>query len=223
VEAENSTTLSPAWELNAVETYQQMNSYGLFASYGGEASVFRLFSLYEPGRKPGVLLDDDLAALVSMAAPDPSTIVGDRAFRHGALDDRLRAGGGFDYVFSKHLKVYSEAYVTFSRVTGVTVPGDGVEEAFRDHTITMRLTNESFSDVFVSCDTTVTGPDRSWMVNPDVTFDWRGGDQRRSGNSAESSWKLSFGGWLVQSVSDKSTLRILRDARQLYLRLATWM
>ena len=222
-ESEDSTTLAPAWELMAQETYQQMNSYGVFASYGGEAAVFRLFSLYEPGRKPGVLLDDDLAALVSMGTPDPSVIVGDRAYRKGAVDDRLRAGGGFDYVFSRHLKIYSEGYVTVSRVTGVTVPGEGVEETYRDHTLTLRVTNESFSDVFISCDSTITGPDRSWLVNPDLSIDWRTGDAQRNGNSSEASWKLSVGGWLVQSESDKSALRILRDARQVYLRLATWM
>ncbi len=223
MESEDSTTLSPAWELTALETYQRMNSYGAFASYGGEAAVFRLFSLYEPGRRPGVLLDDDLAALVAMATPDPSVIVGDRAYRKGSVDDRLRAGGGFDYVFSRHLKIYSEGYVTVSRVTGVTVPGDGVEDTFRDHTVTLRLTNESFNDVLISCDSTITGPERSWLVNPDVSFDWRTGDARRSGNASEASWKLSVGGWLVQSESDKSALRILRDARQVYVRLATWM
>lgn len=223
IEAEDSTALSPAWDLLTVETHQQMNSYGIFSSYGGEAAVYRLFSLYEPGRKPPVMLDDDVAALVSLAAADPSVIVGDRAYRLGAIDDRLRGGAGFDYVFSRHLKVYSEGYVSASRVTGVNVLGEGVEETYRDHTVTLRLTNESFSNVFLSCDATVTGPRRSWMVNPDVTIDWRSGGARRGERESEVAWKLSLGGWFVQSESDKSALRILRDARQVYARIATWM
>jgi hypothetical protein len=215
-EAEGSSFDTEIWDLKATEKYPQMSSYGVFASLGGEASVFRLFSLYEPGRTPSVLLQDELAKYLSPALGNSPSFLGDRVYRSGSIEDRLRGGLGFDYVFSKHLKIYSEGYVTVSQVKGRTPAGDSVEETLRDHTATMRLTNESFDDLFISCDTTITGPKRSWLISPDVTFEWR--DKQPSANT----WKLSVGGWLVQSESEQSALQILRGARQVYMRLGAW-
>jgi hypothetical protein len=73
----------------------------------------------------------------------------------------------------------------------------------------------------LSCDITMTGPERSWLVSPDVSYEWREGV--KSANAGARSWKLSFGGWLVQSESDKSALRMLRGARQVYARLSAWL
>ena len=217
LEGEGSVAQSQLWDLHATEQYPRMNSYGAFASYGAEASVFRLFSLYEPGRAPGILVEDELAAFLTVGSLDPSRLFGGRAYRREAVEDRLRGGSGFDYVFSKHLKVYSEGYMTFSRVTGRALGGAGTQDLVKDHTATVRLTNESFEDLFISCDATITGPKRSWLVNPDVTLEWRGAE------TSKNTWKLSFGGWFVQSESDQSALSILREARQVYMRLAAWM
>ncbi|MEY4630972.1 MAG: hypothetical protein RIQ81_1092 [Pseudomonadota bacterium] len=223
----DATATNPDWILAAAETHVRMNTYAAFLGYGGDAAVVRLFSIYEPGRRPAVLVEDDLAwTLLGQLPADEAyatgeLLFGDEAYRRGAVLDRTRTGAGFDYVFSKHLKVYSEAYVTRSRVTGNTLGGQGIEDSWRDHTGTLRITNESFDDLFMSCDVTMTGPERSWLVSPDVTYEWREG--AKSARAGASSWKMSFGGWLVQSESDKSSLRILRGARQVYARLTAWL
>ncbi len=218
---------NPDWVLAASERHVGMNTFAAFGSYGGDAAVYRLFVIREPGRQPAVMVEDDLAwTLVGQLPEDSATatgesLFGDEAYRRGAILDRTRIGAGFDYVFSKHLKLYSEAYATSSRVTGHTLGGQGVEDTWRDHTATLRLTNESFEDLFLSCDITMTGPERSWLVSPDVSYEWREGV--KSANAGARSWKLSFGGWLVQSESDKSALRMLRGARQVYARLSAWL
>ena len=94
-----------------------------------------------------------------------------------------------------------------------------MNETAWDYTGTLRLTNESFEDWFISCDSTITGPERSWLINPDVTLGWGGSE---NADNSRNSWKISVGGWFVESNSEKSALRILRGARQGYMRLATW-
>ena len=219
VESVGSGEQSPLWELDVTENFPRMNSYGAFASYGGDAFVLRVFSLYEPRRAPSLVVESELASILVLASGDTSQFLGDSSYRRGAIEDRLRSGGGFDYVFSKHLKLYSEGYATASRVTGKSVAGTELDETAWDYTGTLRLTNESFEDWFISCDSTVTGPERSWLINPDVTLAWGGSENSdNSGNS----WKISVGGWFIESDSEKSALRILRGARQAYMRLATW-
>ena len=223
----DATATNPDWILAATERHIGMNTLAAFASYGGDAAVYRLFVIREPGRQPSVLVEDDLAwTLVGQLPEDEAVstgemLFGDEVYRRGSLLDRMRVGGGFDYVFSKHLKLYSEGYVTSSHVTGHTLAGQGIEDSWREHSGTLRLTNESFEDMLISCDVTMTGPERSWLVSPDISYEWREGP--KSPHAGASSWKLSVGGWLVQSESDKSALRILRGARQVYARLSAWL
>lgn len=215
-----STNQVLAYDLSAAETFPELNSYGVFGSWAGDASVVRLFGLSEPNRVPAVTVDDELSGVMVISgagtAYDPAMVLGDRAYRVGAKEARQRWGLGFDYVFSKHLKLYSEAFQTHSYISGQKVAGAEVRDQFKDHAVTVRLTNETLSDVFISCDATLTGPARSWLVHPEIAIDWR--DDESSGGV----WKLAVGGWLVQSESNKSSFAMLRDARQVYVKLSAW-
>src|SRR5690606_33074392 len=69
----------------------------------GEAWVGRLILLYEPRRSPAV-------------GTLPVT-TGEKPF-----ESRSRLGIGFDYVFTRHLKIYTEQY--FTRTTSFPRQGD---------------------------------------------------------------------------------------------------
>src|SRR6185312_626041 len=71
------------------QEYGQVNTYGLFLTRAEGAYVARLFALGQPRRNP--------VELRPASSPD-------------AYDSLGRYGGGFDYVFSEDLKVYTEAF-----------------------------------------------------------------------------------------------------------------
>jgi hypothetical protein len=80
-------------EFTLTMVYPRTNTFGFFWSYADDAVVLRLMGFHEPKRSQQIIEVPNLL--------DEET-----------YQTRSRAGLGFDYVFNKHLKVYTEQYYT---------------------------------------------------------------------------------------------------------------
>jgi len=177
------------------ETFPRCNTFGAFSSWSGDSAVLRFIGLFEPERE---------ARVFSRLSPEPRRI----------MESRLRGGFGWDYVYSKDLKIYSEHYLTRTRAyyadedsRNAPAIDDPIDDTW---STSLRLTNETFDDVFATLDGVLTGPERSWTISPQLTI------------TMLSDYKLSFGANFIRSISETSAFEPLRDASHVWLALDAW-
>jgi hypothetical protein len=159
------------------QEFDEVNTYGLFFTRAEGAYTARLFAVAQPKRDPSQLKPSE---------PD-------------AYDTLGRAGGGFDYVFSEALKVYTEAF--YARTDHRGQKGDTRDEGY---VLTYRAENESFDQWKLFLDGIYTGPERSYLWSPGVrwAFSPRG--------------TATLGGRFVRSLSDRSYLDVVRHTSHAY-------
>ncbi len=173
--------------------FPRCSTFGFFGAWSGDEIVLRGIVLYEPRRQPG---------FVNELVPG----------QHDLFESRLRVGFGYDHVFSQHLKLYSEHYITQVKShledgSNGSVPSDKTLET---GSTSVRLTNESFEDVFLSADATFTGPDKSWILSPQVAW------------TREGRWKFSLGANLIRSLSDDSAFHSLSESSHVWMAVDSW-
>jgi hypothetical protein len=161
-------------------------SMGLFASYAEDAWVARGLFYAEPDRGP------------RFAVAGPEVLE--------AGETLLRGGAGFDYLFSKHLKLYTE--LTLSRWSGYqrTLLGESRTTAV-DTALSVRLTNETLRHWLFSVDALVAAPRTSFYLTPQATWDVR------------PYLSVSFGAVWVKSYSKESLLESLGETSQVFVLL----
>lgn len=150
---------------NITETYPQANVFGASLAYGGEALVARLNVYHEPKRQPGVFVERSPVVTIT-----PAETITSFVDNRSLYERRTKYGVGLDYVFSKDLKIYSEHFMTQSEFFY-----DGDDDAFeaplkdkrqQRFVNSVRLTNESIDNLFLSLDATVVGPEKGRSFNP---------------------------------------------------------
>jgi hypothetical protein len=197
----------PTSSANLYETHPRVNTFGVFATTSSDAAVWRFLVLHEPKRRPSFFVAETVVPPPSSAPPSASAPVIMTA--RETYEARTRLGFGFDYVFSKDLKIYTESYVTR---TETSYRGDDQEfsDEIKDpskdtYTISARFTNETFTDLLASLDVTLVGPDRGHSLSPKLTWTlWQ-------------DYKLALGANLVRSFSEKSALEMTRDTSSIFL------
>jgi hypothetical protein len=172
--------------LAITQVYPRVLTLGAMAAYSQDAWVARLLAFVEPNRTPRV---------VGSLSDPPET--------------RLRLGGGFDYVASKHFKAYSELLGTFTQAPAVSIAGQPAQsyESPSDLIATVRLTNETFRNITLSLNTSLTGPAFSYLVSPEIAY------------TASRACKLALGARLIGSNSVKSDFDSLKDTSSAYFTL----
>jgi hypothetical protein len=179
----------PTGAVTGESGYPRVNTYGLFATYADDAWVARTSLVAQPRR--------DLEVVV--AGPEEPG--------HERL---VRLGTGFDYVQSKHLKVYSEQFYT--RRDFVDLPeassSDDQDDHLDDLALSLRLVNESFQDVKITVDGAWYAPRRAGYFGPEVETTLGG------------VWKVSGGARLVRSFDERSPLETTKEASHLWVAVA---
>ncbi len=159
------------------EVYGRTVTLGAFATYGTEAAIFRLFTYLEPHRYP--------ASVTVAPGGDPTQL---------PYENRIRVGSGFDYVFSKHLKLYSEFTGTHTEYPNGQM----------NYLATVRLTNETFKDFMISLNATIGFPYFSSLLTPEVAWNF------------QQDMSLGLGAHLIQSSNVNSAFEMLKNASQVY-------
>ena len=180
-------------DLVLTSKFPPTSTFGLFGTWSGDEIVVRGIVVYEPKREP---------AFVNSVVPGQSDF----------FERRLRLGFGYDHVFSRHLKLYSEHWVNLATTeleegSGGPPPKDKRVET---GSASVRLINESFEDLFLSTDATFTGPSKSWVVSPQMAW------------TVSERWRASLGANLIRSLSDTSTFHWLRDASHVWVAIDAW-
>jgi hypothetical protein len=180
VQPVNPTTLS------ITQIFPRVFTMGTMMAYSQDAWVGRLMAFVEPNRTPKVV----------GALTDPT-------------ETRLRVGGGFDYVASRHFKLYSELLGTFTQAPQISITGLPTQsyEDPSDVIATIRMTNETFHNVTLSLTTSLTGPAFSYMVSPEIAY------------TASRACKLALGARLLGSNSIKADFDSLKDTSAAYFTL----
>jgi len=160
------------------EVYGRATTLGVSGTYGTDAAIFRLFTYAEPHRYPAVV----------------SVVPGLDPAGQLPFETRIRVGGGFDYVFSKHLKLYSEVTGTHTEYPSGQM----------NYLTTVRVTNESFKNILLSLNTTVGFPKSSYLITPEMTWTF------------DSNTKLGLGAHFIHSGDPGSAFEIIKDASQVY-------
>lgn len=173
-------TIEPtgATSANLIQSHPEIVTLGAFGSLSGEAWILRAHALIQPLHQARLI--------VKPVTGDPKETL-------------VRGGLGFDYVFSSDLKIYTEAWSSF------TVANTQTDN---DWLFTLRATNETFESLLVSLTFLLSAPHSSWMVNPEVQWTF-----------AENC-KLGAGGHVIVSTDREAMFYPLRDSDQLYLQLA---
>ncbi len=195
----------PTGSADLYETHPQVNTFGVFATTSSDAAVWRFLVLHEPKRRPSFFVAEAIVQPPPSAPPSAPVLVSARE----TYEERTRVGFGFDYVFSKDLKIYSESYVTR---TATSYRGDDqefsdeIEEPRKDtYTVSARFTNETITDLFASLDITLVGPDRGHSLSPRLTWTFR------------QDYKLALGANLVRSFSERSALEMTKDTSSVFV------
>jgi hypothetical protein len=162
-------SLSSPTEMTITRSYPRLNTFGGFLSYADEAWILKFHLFLQPDRGPD---------FVSTGMPMEKA-----AFWRGGI--------GFDYVFSRHLKFYSELWYS-------------TRSSHSDFLGTGRITNETWKDLLLSFTFTASSPESSTLISPEV--EWK----------AKNDLKLSCGAKIVTSNSTQSLLHSLRNADQIF-------
>jgi hypothetical protein len=182
-------------EVLVTMNYPRTNTFGFFGAYAFDGIVMRLMAFHEPRRSPNVVVI-------------PKQVEEDQ------YQERSRVGIGFDWVISKHLKIYSEQFYTKTTdypkvdkdgVEGETSDDDDTglplfltlaeEDAKEpddrnpktDYTGILRLTNETFKDIELALDGIFQSPNKAHILSPAAKFKfWQ-------------NWELGVGARFVRS------------------------
>lgn len=177
--------------------YPRVDTYGTTLTWAGEAMVIRGLGFYEPKRKPR---DKEIFTY------EEGTI-GDDVY-----DRRIQLGLGLDYVFSRHLKVYSNHY--YVRLDTI-IPKDSTREernieGFEDSYVgVVRLTNQSFDNLEFKVDAAFTSPNQARMIEPSIVYQWDQG------------YTLALGWRQVVAKHDMSVLAPYEDSDLVFIRLSS--
>ena len=170
-------------------TNPRLNTFGLFSSYAGESFVLRANAIYQPRRRPQVVeIFDDL--------------------ENDYYEDITRVGLGYDMVFNRHFKFYTEAYLIRTDREGAIDFLDpkllGIED---EYVSVLRVTNESFDDVEFRLDYVHFTPKKGYLFNPAVLA------------TVFESFKLEAGARLVSADHDEAPTKIIENASHIYANL----
>jgi hypothetical protein len=166
-------------------TYPEENTYGTSLTYARGGAVVRALCYYEPNRRPPTY---------GVEPPPPTT----------PAEQRTRGGLGFDYVHSRHLKLYTEQFAT--RTVDTPEPRDGKNPRL-DYTAAWRLTNETFKDATFTLDAIGTLPHKGTIVAPAADF------------SVPWDMKLTVGARIIHASDLDSPYYILAKASHVYVSL----
>jgi hypothetical protein len=184
-------------------TYPRVNTYGFTAAYSKEAWVSRFMTYYQPHKVP-ILTIDPAPTLPPAPADDEDA--------KDPYEKSLRLGLGFDFVFSKHLKLYSEHFITrrqsIKTESKVVDASDTDGKDTHDSQLTsLRLTNETFNKLLLSIDVTVVGPRSAQLYSPKIVY------------SMSDNTSVELGGRVINSQSRRSEFEPLKKSTQIYLNL----
>jgi hypothetical protein len=176
--------------------YPLSPTFGVFTAFSGDAWVMRLMAFHEPSRAPSHVI----VAPQTLAEPK-------RDESKGPREVRSKIGFGFDYVFSKHFKFYSEQYGTRTKIVneqpGITVVGyEG--KPVDDYTVALHMTNETFEAVTLAFDVVATSPYKANVLIPSLAWFF-----------AEN-YEVDLGARLVRSYDVRSRYESLKDTSQVY-------
>lgn len=183
----HSISAATATTVNVVQSYPRVLTFGLLSTLGMGPWVARASVLVEPSRKPTVIMN---------------------AAANTDYDERLvQSNLGFDFVISKHLKIYSELSSHWRDLSSVNIPTGGKTHISNsdDHVASVRLTNESLKDVQLELEGTYTFPKQSFLLSPRLAW------------TLQSRYELTLGAQMVHSESADSPLDMLRDTDQIYV------
>jgi hypothetical protein len=167
-------------------SFPRVVTWGLAGSFAQDAWVARAYSYFEPGRGPRV----------SFVTPDLLE----------TKETLVRVGGGFDYLFSKHLKLYSDFNLSRWTLTRTSTGGTN-RRISNEAAVSVRLTNETLRRLTFSLDVTATFPQSSLFLSPKAIVD------------LSRTLRLTVGGCLIESSSPQSPLETIKAASQLSLTL----
>jgi hypothetical protein len=176
-------------ELRLRKLYPRTQVYGLSTAYSKEALVTRLMVYYEPRRDAEFTRFDQTTGA-----------------QYRDYIQATRYGLGLDYVFSRHLKAYTESWLLSDNTYGKNYPTDSyhVKNRKLSQVYTLRLTNETLSDAIFSVDTTYTVPEISWAISPSI--EW----------NMTASWKTTIGARFIKSLHTQSRFEVLKESSHAY-------
>lgn len=215
VEIEN---INEGESYNATFAFPMTNTFGSTLTWAGDGGlVTRFIAFHEPRRTP------------------PAVILNEEAGDEGRYEKRTRIGIGLDYVFSKHLKLYSEQFATRSEIipdlpdsSGSGGKKDDGDDGFDDEDsattesdeddleiknprddfiTTIRLTNETFENVELVLDAIYATPYKGHIVAPAIRAKFWG------------SYRMALGGRFIQSFDRRSPFEVLKNSSQVYVSL----
>lgn len=189
-------TTDPSGRNRLTQKYPSVTTFSMNTTYGGDATVFRLMSFFEPKRSPNLSATNTIVSTPSGATLIPLETVYER---------RLMLGVGIDIVHSEHLKMYSEHYYTHSERFSKKLP-DTIDKTVQTGQTTVKLTNESLEKWLFSLQTTVAGPEMGFSLSPEAIYSW-------------DSYRVTFGGFWMESRSEESIFEPFAASDLVYLKL----
>ncbi len=178
-----------------LQDHPRVNTFGASASMSTDAVVARVFAYVEPDRRP---------ALEVFTVPG---LIPDATER--STEDRQRIGIGFDYVHSKHFKIYTETLrteTTYDSSTVVTKRAPAKSKS-EDFVASMRMTNETFADWLLSLEVSMFTPKKASIFSPEIQY------------TLDGTYRIALGARVVRSFANDSPLYYLRESSQAYLAL----
>jgi hypothetical protein len=174
---------------NTTMTYPLLNTYGLFMNLSDDSYVLRLNVIMQPKRRPALLdiFEDEV---------------------NDVYHERFKLGLGYDYVFNKHFKIYSDHFIQRTFKTGnVDYFAKNEEMAVSDFSHNIRFTNESLPDVVFNLDISLMWPEEAQVYYPNVTVNFW------------DHYEAELGLRRIISKDEESKLEILKNSSHLYASL----
>ncbi len=172
------------------EYYSEQNTFSTGFSYSTEDAIMRMNVLLQPSYDP--------------------TLQPEKAgFNNPKSKEQLiRFGFGLDYVVSKHFKIYSEQFFSrtdFSHQENWTAKNDEYPQI--DYSANVRLTNETWDDVLLQLDSSLSKPKDGYYLSPSLKWEMNG------------NFRLTLGGRFFESQDEKSPYDVMKNSSQIFAKI----